>query len=189
MPLLSTDRLILSPWAERHRAPFAALHADPEVMADLGGPIDGAAAGAKLDRYAAGMRDHGVSRWAIEDRQGGFLGYAGVMWRDDATHPLGPHFEIGWRLARPAWGRGYASEAARAALDHALALPQVRIVFSYTAPDNGRSQAVMARLPLVRAPELDFVADYPDAASWQGLVWRTAGARGVQDGIGRVSLP
>ena len=168
-----TERLVLHAWAERHRAPFVAMHADPEVMADLGGPIDATAAGAKLDRYAAGLRDHGVSRWAVEDPHGRFLGYAGVNWRDDADHPLGPHHEIGWRLVRAAWGHGHATEAARAALVRALALPTVHTLYSYTAPDNLRSQAVMERLGLIRAAHLDFVADYPDAGAWRGLVWLT----------------
>ncbi len=186
---IATDRLILHAWAERHRAPFAAMHADPEVMADLGGPIDAQGAGAKLDRYAAGLRDHGVSRWAVEDPQGRFLGYAGVNWRADANHPLGPHHEIGWRLVRNAWGHGYATEAARAALDHALALPHVYVVLSYTAPDNLRSQAVMGRLGLVRAAALDFTADYPGSGAWHGLVWTTLGARRVQDATAPRPLP
>lgn len=175
MTALATDRLVLRPWAERHRAPFAAMHADPQVMADLGGPIDATAAGAKLDRYAAGQRDHGVSRWAVENPAGDFLGYTGVNWRGDADHPLGAHHEIGWRFTRAAWGHGYASEASRAALDHALALPHVQTVYSYTAPDNLRSQAVMRRLGLARAEALDFTADYPGATSWRGLVWIATG--------------
>lgn len=189
MTRLATERLILWAWAERHRAPFAAMHADPEVMADLGGPIDASAAGAKFDRYAAGLREHGVSRWAVEDGQGGFLGYAGVNWRGDASHPLGEHFEIGWRFTRAAWGHGYATEAARAALDHALALPQVQTVYSYTAPDNLRSQAVMARLGLARAEDLDFTADYPAAGAWRGLVWIAGDAGVVQHGNVSTSLP
>lgn len=189
MNILVTARLTLHAWDERHRAPFAAMHADPEVMADLGGPIGAEAAEAKLDRYVAGLRDHGVSRWAVEGGDGGFLGYAGVNWRGGAGHPLGAHHEIGWRFARKAWGQGYASEAARAALDHAVALPQVATVFSYTAPDNLRSQAVMRRLGLIRAPTLDFTADYPDAGPWRGLVWIAGDVGSVQDRRATGPLP
>ena len=189
MTELVTERLVLAPWSERHRAPFVAMHADAEVMADLGGPIDAHAAGAKLDRYAEGLRRHGVSRWAVETPEGAFLGYAGVNFRADALHPLGEHFEIGWRFTRPAWRHGYASEAARAALAHALSLPQVERIYSYTAPDNLRSQAVMRRLGLTRAETLDFTADDPDAGAWRGLVWIAEQARAAQDGIVAPPLP
>jgi len=152
---LATARLTLSPWDERHRAPFAAMHADPEVMADLGGPIDAAAAGAKLDRYAASLRDHGVSRWAVEGLDGCFLGYAGVNWRGDARHPLGAHFEIGWRLVRAAWGRGYATEAAQAVLDWACQNVPGQVVLARVRPGNLASQGVARKIGLRREPFFD----------------------------------
>ena len=168
-PALRTARLWLRPWCEAYRDAFAALHADRAVMADLGGPIDRAGADAKFDRYRDAAADRGVSRWAIDDGSGAPVGYAGVMFRPDASHPLGLHHEIGWRLARRAWGMGYATEAASAALADA-ARRGSRPVYAYTGPDNQRSQAVMARLALRRVPSLDFTAGYARGA-WHGLVW------------------
>ena len=163
-----TSRLVLRPWRPEDRAPFAALNADPEVMRDLGGPLTRAASDAKLGRYITTFERHGCSRLVIEDRNG-FVGYAGVM-PAAPDHPLAPHAEIGWRLVRAAWGKGYATEAARAALGDAFARLGVDEVLAYTEIDNLRSQAVMERLGLRREPLLDFDV-LNDDVPWHGLVW------------------
>jgi RimJ/RimL family protein N-acetyltransferase len=160
----------LRPWRDDDRERFAALNADPEVARDLGGPLGRAASDAKLDRYMDAYRRLGFCRWAIEHHGGEFLGYAGVM-PSPADHPLGPHHEVGWRLKRSAWGHGYASEAARAALDDVFSRIRLADVLSYTAADNLRSQAVMGRLGLSRAPARDFSAAYDGTGIWHGLVW------------------
>lgn len=158
-------------WQERHRDAFAALHADPSVMADYGGPLDRVASDAKFERYRAAEREHGTARFAVEAEDGALLGYAGVMPRMDPAHPRGCHFEVGWRFFPTAWGRGIATECARASLRHAVREVGLRRIIAYTAPDNLRSQAVMARLALARAPELDFVAPDARGTPWHGLVW------------------
>jgi RimJ/RimL family protein N-acetyltransferase len=146
------------------------MHADPEVMHDYGGPISRKESDAKLDRYSATYRQHGFCRWAVETHEGAFLGYAGVM-PSRPGHPVGSHFEIGWRLVRRAWGHGYATEAARAALSDAFTRVGLTEVLAYTALDNLRSQAVMDRLQLRRDPSRDFTADYDTVKGWRGLVW------------------
>ena len=97
--LIDSSRVRLRRWREADREPLAALHQDPEVMRDYGGPISRTASDAKLDRYASAFREHGFCRWAVERREGDFLGYVGVM-PSDPAHPLGAHFEIGWRIVR-----------------------------------------------------------------------------------------
>ncbi|HEX7921215.1 MAG TPA: GNAT family N-acetyltransferase [Bradyrhizobium sp.] len=77
--MIETPRLRLHQWDDRHRDAFAAMHADPDVMADYGGPIGRAESETKFERYVAAQRDHGISRWAVEDVGGALLGYAGVM--------------------------------------------------------------------------------------------------------------
>jgi RimJ/RimL family protein N-acetyltransferase len=166
---IRTARLTLRPWREADRPAFATLNADPKIAADLGGPLSRAASDAKLDRYRATFERLGFSRLAIEDSVQAFVGYAGVM-PSTPDHPLGPHTEIGWRLVRTAWGKGYATEAARAVLTDAFSRLGLREVLAYTAADNVRSQAVMARLGMQRDPSRDCNTLYGDTP-WHGLVW------------------
>lgn len=141
-------------------------------MHDYGGPISRNEIDTKFDRYCAAYADHSLSRWAVENGDGDFIGYAGVMPRLSPDHPLGPHFEVGWRFTRAAWGHGYATESAKAALDDAFGRAKIKELFSYTSVDNLRSQAVIARLRLRRDPLCDFTLDFDSIKAWQGLVWR-----------------
>ena len=169
--MIETPRLRLHQWDDRHREAFAAMHADPEVMADYGGSVSRSESGEKFERYVAAQRDHRMCRWAVENLDGVFLGYAGVMPRLSSNHPLGTHFEVGWRFVRNAWGHGYATESAKAAIRHAVHQIGLSEILSYTSPDNERSQAVMARLNLLRDPSRDFVTRTSSGEPWQGLVW------------------
>lgn len=77
--VLQTKNLTLRCWQESHRQPFREMNADPMVMADLGGPLGTEQSEEKFDRYVSAFNNHGFSRWAIENRDGRFIGYAGVM--------------------------------------------------------------------------------------------------------------
>ena len=123
-------------------------------MRDYRAPFDRTTSDLRFDRYVAALARDGFSRWVVETRQGEFLGYTGVMFWSE--HPLGPTSEIGWRLVRSAWGHGYATEAARAALEDVFVRAGLNEVLAYTQPDNVRSQAVMQRLGLLRDPSRDF---------------------------------
>jgi RimJ/RimL family protein N-acetyltransferase len=167
--MLRAARLTLRRWRETDREAFAALNADPEVTRDLGGPLDRTQSDAKFDRYVAAFDRYGFSRLALDDSRQLFLGYAGVMLRPP-DHPLGPHADIGWRLVRSAWGQGYATEAAAAALLDAFTRIGLGEVLAYTSHDNARSQAVMHRLGLQRDRARDFSHMY-GGRPWRGLVW------------------
>jgi RimJ/RimL family protein N-acetyltransferase len=167
---IQTDRLRLRSWRESDRNSFAALNADPVVMADQGGPLSRDFSDAKFDRYVAAYKKNGFGRWLIETFAGRFLGYCGVMAVSE-NHPLGPHHEIGWRLLHDVWGHGYATEAAYACLEDAFRRVQLREVLAYTAPDNTRSQAVMKRLGLIRDESRDFTVYSNRTGMWRGLVW------------------
>jgi RimJ/RimL family protein N-acetyltransferase len=164
-----TPRLRLRLWRDTDRHLFAAMNADPEVMQDLGGPITRSESDAKLDRYRAAWDKHGMGRWVIETHGGSFLGYTGVQ-PAHSDHPLGEHYEAGWRLVRSAWGKGYASEATKAAFDDAFVRLGLTEILAYTSADNFRSQAVMARLQFTRDEARDFKLSGPRGI-WQGQVW------------------
>ncbi|WP_420409185.1 GNAT family N-acetyltransferase [Hoeflea sp.] len=168
---IRTARLRLRTWDDRHRDAFAAMHMDPEVMADLGGPISREQSDAKLDRYIETYRKHGTSRWAVEDFDGRFLGYAGVMARPDAGHPFGFHHEIGWRFNRSAWRHGYATESASAALEHAVRVSGLDTIYAYAIAANTRSHAVMNRLGLIRRDDLDFSLPDSNGRISPAMVW------------------
>lgn len=141
---IRTERLLLRRWQPADRAPFAALNADPRVMEHFPGPLTRAQSDALVDRIEEHFTAHGYGLWAVE-RDGCFVGFTGVSWigwEADFT----PALEIGWRLAFPAWGHGYASEAAVAALVRAF--EHVDSVVSLTAMSNVRSQRVMSRIGL-----------------------------------------
>jgi RimJ/RimL family protein N-acetyltransferase len=175
--VILTDRLRLRGWRDSDRDAFAALNADPEVSRDLGGPLDRAASDAKLDRYMAAFEQFGFCRWLVEDLDQQFLGYAGVM-PSRPGHPLGPHFDIGWRLVRAAWGRGYATEAAKASLRDAFERVHLQEVLAYTSADNVRSQAVIRRLDMQRAASLDY-SEPVGKGTWRGLVWMARPSDGL----------
>lgn len=158
---LSTGRLLLRGWRAADRAPFAALNADPEVMRHFPAPLDRAASDAFVDRIEAGFAEHGFGLWAVEHRETGtFLGFVGLsVPRFEASFT--PCVEIGWRLARHAWGHGYATEAARRCLAFAFDERGLDEVVSFTAVTNAPSRAVMERIGMTYAGEFDhpLVAD------------------------------
>lgn len=150
---IETDRLLIRPFRDEDRAPFAAMHADPDVMWDYGYVFDRAASDAKFDRYTTAFDRLGYSRFPVLDkREGRFLGYCGIMPVVD-VHPMAPAVEIGWRFTRASWGNGYATESARACLKQGFEQHGMTEVLSYTRDDNLRSQAVMKRLDLTFCPD------------------------------------
>ena len=160
--MIQTERLLLRAWRDDDAEPFAALNADPEVMHDYPAPLTRAESDTKLARYRTSYEDHGFSRWVVERKaDGAFVGYVGMM-RANPGWPLPSAIEIGWRLIRPAWGFGYATEAARAAIADGFERLGFDEILACTSAVNLRSQAVMMRVGMTRDPSRDF--DYPQAS-------------------------
>ncbi|MEU9554245.1 GNAT family N-acetyltransferase [Streptomyces fumanus] len=155
MTELRTERLVLRAWRDSDLAPWAAMNADPEVREHLGPLLSRAESDASVARFRRDIARRGYGWWAVEVRStGGFIGFAGLDRVDDGLPFTG--VEIGWRLARPAWGHGYATEAARAVLDHGFGTLGLAEVLAVTTAANLRSQAVMRRIGMTRDPADDF---------------------------------
>ncbi len=158
-PEIRTHRVLMRGWRDEDLDPFAALNADPKVMEFMPRCLERA----ECDAIVGRIRDHfarrGFGWWAVETRDGGaFIGFVGISVPRFEAH-FTPCVEVGWRLARAHWGRGYATEAARAAIAFGFEQAGLDEIVSFTAAINARSQAVMRRLGMTRDPAEDF--DHP----------------------------
>jgi len=158
VPELLTSRLVLRPWRDDDLAPFAALNADAEVMRHFPSVLTRAESDALAGRLRGGLDERGWGLHAVEVRASrefiGFIGLSPVPDEVAAAAGVGG-VEVGWRLARLAWGHGYATEGAREAMRFAfddLALPEL---VSFTAVTNRRSRAVMERLGMRQRVEFE----------------------------------
>jgi RimJ/RimL family protein N-acetyltransferase len=154
--IVNTGRLLLRRWREEDRAPYAELNGDPETLVFFPSTLTRAESDAHVDRIEARFEAHGYGLWALEVRQTGeFIGFTGLapMPGNVPGDPGG--MEIGWRLARTAWHHGYATEAARGALDVAFAGIGLPEVWSFTAVLNTPSQAVMRRLGMTEVARFE----------------------------------
>jgi RimJ/RimL family protein N-acetyltransferase len=153
---LETERLILRRWLMADREPFARMNQDPAVMEHFPALLTGEETGLLIERIEAHFRERGFGPWAAELREGGeFIGFIGLsVPRFEAAFT--PCVEIGWRLVAKFWGRGLATEGARAAVRYGfenLGLPEI---VSFTVPANLRSRRVMEKLGMAHEPADDF---------------------------------
>jgi RimJ/RimL family protein N-acetyltransferase len=159
MAEISTERLIMRSWRESDLAPWAAMNADPEVRQYLGRLLTFEQASAWVLNFQDDLDRHGFGFWALEVRASGeFIGFTGLQTVDEEMPFTG--VELGWRLARPAWGHGYATEAALAAAGYGFAVMGLPEIVAVTTAGNLRSQAVMRRIGMTSDPAEDF--DDPD---------------------------
>jgi len=138
------------------------MNADPEVMRHFQGTRTATESGEFIDRIAAHWAEHGWGLFALEvvdtDTAPGvpFIGFTGLWPADYVQQGM---VEVGWRLARSAWGHGYAPEAARESLRFGFEDVGLNEIVSFTVPQNTNSQRVMQKIGLRRDPSGDF--DHP----------------------------
>jgi RimJ/RimL family protein N-acetyltransferase len=164
---LTTGRLKLRQWRDADLEPFAALNADPEVMRYFPSTLTQE----QSDEFAGYVHDtierQGWGLWAVEVSDGppfiGFVGLNRVTFEEHFT----PAVEVGWRLARPFWGNGYATEAGVAALAFGFEHLDLGEIVSFTSTINEPSIRVMRRLGMRHDALGDF--DHPRVAEGSPL--------------------
>lgn len=136
------------------------MNADPEVMRHMVRPLTREESDAFVDRIERHFDERGYGLWAVEvPDKAPFIGYVGLAWWGFHAH-FTPAVEVGWRLDRPFWGKGYATEAARAAIKDGFERAGLEEIVSFTVPANVRSVKVMERVGMTRDLDGDF--DHPN---------------------------
>ncbi|HEY6432592.1 MAG TPA: GNAT family N-acetyltransferase [Acetobacteraceae bacterium] len=161
--MIETPRLILRPWRSSDLPLFAEQNADPVTMRFLSGVLTREASDAYAARATQHLADHGFCKWAVEAPGiAPFIGAVGL------THvgyeaSFTPAVEAAWRLNRRYWGNGYATEAARAAIDDGFDRVRLTEIVAVTALGNTASARVMERLGMTRSIEFDH-PNQPDSS-------------------------
>jgi RimJ/RimL family protein N-acetyltransferase len=186
---LETARLALRDWREPDRAPFAEMNADPAVMEYFFRPLSSVESDALMDVFQAELDESGHCPWAVEELStGAFIGFVGLH-AVPTQLPFAPATEVGWRLARPYWGRGYATEAGAAAVRFGFGTRGLDKVLSFTSTLNVRSRRVMERLGMSHDEADNF--DHPNIAEghrlWPHVLYSLS--RDAQSPQGAVSAP
>ncbi len=157
--MIITERLILRPWKESDRALFAKLNADPEVMEFFPKTLTRSESDELVDRLAVHIEENGWGLFAVELKEtSDFIGTIGIKPITFQAH-FTPAVEVGWRLAKEYWGKGYATEGAKASLDYGFNVLKLEKIVSITTLANLRSQAVMKKLGMKHDPKDNF--DHP----------------------------
>ena len=149
---ITTQRLKLRQWKTRDRIPFAQLNGNPEVMEFFPNTLSPAESDAFALRCEKLIESRGWGFWAVERLEDqAFMGLVGLH-NPSAPLSFKPCIEVGWRLDKPYWGKGYATEAAKASLKFGFETLELKEIVSFTSLLNLRSQAVMERLQMTRDP-------------------------------------
>jgi RimJ/RimL family protein N-acetyltransferase len=158
---LRTSRLVLRQWRDDDAAGFAELSGDPAVMQYLVPFADRTAMDAWVVAARTHWQDYGFGPWVVElSGEALMIGVVGLSKLRFAL-PFAPAVEAAWRLAHPYWGRGYAYEAARAAIDDGFGRLGLDEIVAFTVPANRASRRVMEKLGMTRDPAEDFDFEHP----------------------------
>lgn len=152
MHTLTTERLILRAWRDADYQPFFEfVNSDPEVMEYFPSTLSREESNKLAVAIQRRLAENGWGLWAVEEKASGqFIGFVGLN-SPQVALPFSPCVEVGWRLSKAFWGKGYATEAAQEALAFAFTELELDEVVAFTAVPNVRSRAVMQRLGMFNA--------------------------------------
>ncbi len=154
-----TERLLLRPWTQDDLEPFAHMNGDPKVMECFPAVKTRQESVDEMHRIREGLERYGWGLWAVSVIGGApFIGFIGLH-HVGFKAPFTPAVEIGWRLMHEHWGKGYATEGAKASLKYGFETIGLSEIVSFTAVQNTRSIAVMKKIGMHRNPADDF--DHP----------------------------
>jgi RimJ/RimL family protein N-acetyltransferase len=152
-PILKTERLILRPWEKKDLPFFAALNADPSVMEFFPNPLSKEESDLLAHKIQEELEEKEYGLFAVEVKNGpSFIGFVGLH-HQNFKAPFTPCIEIGWRIDKPYWGKGYAFEAALKVLSYAFLDLKLEEVVSFTTKTNARSRKLMEKLNMIRADD------------------------------------
>lgn len=156
MIIFKTKRLILKTWKEQDLDSMSAINQDPLVCEFLPKIGDRAATKALIQRFINNYKKYGFTAYAVELKSNGeFIGFVGLLVTSFEAH-FTPAVEIAWRLDSKCWGKGYATEAAKAIIDFAFTTLKLEEVVSFTVENNIRSRRVMEKIGMHHNPHDDF---------------------------------
>jgi len=165
--MVETERLRLREWRDEDLEPFARMNADPRVMEFFPSLLTPEETAAGMERAREHWARHGFGWWAAELKETGeFIGFLGLAVPGFEAH-FTPCVEIGWRLAAEQWGRGLATEGARASLRYGFEELGMKEIVSFTTVSNVRSRRVMEKIGMTRNPADDF--EHPGIAEGNPL--------------------
>ena len=174
--MLVTERLMLRPWWDDDFERLAAIHADPDVMKSLGGTRSRVQSDVALARMMAQAMNDGFGPWAVEaPRIAPLIGLVGLR-RVAGGLPCAPCVEIIWRIGKPWWNQGYATEAARAAIADGFTTHGLTEIVAFTAASNTASRRVMEHLNMThhRADDFNHPNVPPDSPLHRHVLYRLA---------------
>jgi len=165
MKIIETERLILRTWLDCDLEPMSKINQDPRVMEYFPGLYDFQHTKKFIEREKEAFAKLGYTLYAVELKESGeFIGFVGLSLAEFDAH-FTPATEIGWRLASAHWGKGYATEAAKAVLHYAFTELKLDEVVSFTTVNNTKSRRVMEKIGLKHNESDDFDHRHPSADS------------------------
>ncbi len=158
--MIETERLILRAWKDEDLLPFARLNADPLVMEHFPNTLTLEQTKTMIETLKKRFETDGFSFFAVELKSSGeFIGMTGLN-KPAYQTPFTPCVEVGWRIAKEFWNKGYATEAAKASLDYGFNVLGLDRIASFTAVENIKSQRIMEKIGMTRDLNGDF--DHPN---------------------------